>query len=565
MTGPIQDAYPLAPGQGGILFQSLSGTSPGAYIIQIVMDLQGTIDPVRETTAWDALVARHDPLRTAFVWKGQAQPLQVVGRTARLCLSRVDLSQQDPETQNAQLADFLVTDRADGFDLARAPLLRVCRFDLGRDQHRMVVTFHHAILDGWSIPLLLRDWIALYAGTTLPEPRAFKRHVAWVKSRDTAATQRFWQAEMSGAPGGLWSLPGPATPPVNPRGDLSVALNDTQTERLTTALRPYGVTLATAVHGLWAVLQARVLDQSDVIYGLARAGRPATQPGAAQAVGMFLNTLPLRAHVAPDALAAEWLRQLQTRLQAQAPYEHATLAEVQTASGQPGGTPLINSAVVFENYPRDPALLGSAPGLCVSAVEVLEQTSLPLALFAIHTDGLRLRLLYDADRIDTASAQSILTDLQAGLAMLGRSPQMPLEHITVTTRRASLPQATATTPSNAADPNALATIWQDLLALPSRPTGDANFFDLGGQSLLVITLRDRIRADLGQDVEIPDLFRHATLSQQAEHLHSLANDRSQTQATDATLMIRQDARSSGQNRQRQRRARTISKEYVRHD
>ncbi|MFV0474024.1 MAG: condensation domain-containing protein, partial [Pikeienuella sp.] len=501
MNDKIQDVYPLAPGQGGILFHSIGGAGSGEYVIQILIGIDGAPDPERERESWRALVARHDALRTAFVWKGRKRPLQVVGRAAAAKLTVTDLSDLDETAQAARLADWLREDRAAGFDLTRAPLLRINRFVLGGGRGRIVVTFHHAALDGWSIPALLRDWAALYAGRALPAAAPFREHVAWVYAQDRDGALAFWREELAGrGPAGDW--PFRREEGIGERrGDLSIRLDEAETEALSAALRGDGLTLATAVQGAWALVQARAAGADDLVYGLARAGRPAALPGAESRVGMFLNTLPVRARIEPSRPLADWLRGLQARVLAQGPHEHASLAEIQAADRR-GGAPLLQSAVVIENYPTDPALLGAIPGFRVEAVEVLEQTSLPLTLFAVTRGGLRLRLLHDAAMIGAGAARRMLDDLRRVLDAFVLRPETPLADIAILTRAEVAPAA----PPAAENPPAaagaaetlpgLARIWADLLEAP-LPAAEANFFDLGGHSRLAITLQDRVARDLG--------------------------------------------------------------------
>lgn len=188
-----------------------------------------------------------------------------------------------------------------------------------------------------------------------------------------------------------------------------------------------------------------------------------------------------------------------------------------------------------------------------------EQTSLPLTLFAAPTpEGLSCRLLFDAKQIDGAAAQRLLDDVLGGLRHLARAPQARIGDLPIATRavpaQAAAPR-TADRPQRAqgGDTAALGAIWQAVLDLPQPPRGAENFFDLGGHSLLVITLQDRIRQELGCAVEVPDLFRHATLTAQAAHLHHLSDAGAAAPATD-----RITARADGRARLRQRRVKTQS-------
>ncbi|MDO5611880.1 MAG: condensation domain-containing protein [Paracoccus sp. (in: a-proteobacteria)] len=549
MSDRIQDILPLAPGQGGMVFHAIGGGAPGDDVIQIVVDMTGTPDLGADRAVWDALVARHDALRTAFVWQGQKQPLQVVGRRAALQMVQHDLTAMAGAAQSAHLSDWLTQDRAQGFDLTRAPLMRVACFALAPDRQRLVVTFHHAILDGWSIPVLLREWVTLRAGRSLPDARPARDHVAWALAQDRAAARDFWRAELAGYVPPRAALPTPDAPPVSRRGDISLRLDPGQTQALTRAARASGVTLATAIQGAWALFLARSAGADDVVWGLARAGRPAALAGAETRVGMFLTTLPMRAALPADQPLSAFLANLQARQTRQAPHEHLPLTDVLAAANQRGGA-LMQTAVVFENYPADPARLGDLPGLTITGVQVFEQPGLGLTLYVIPGDGLTLRLIFDAAVVSHAAARLVLVDLHALLVL---PHDTRLHDIAVQSRATMLRQAPAPRPPGAARPAlpALAAIWADVLAIPTPAAAD-NFFDLGGHSLLAITLQDRIRRDLGIEVQIADLFRHATLGAQSAHLAGLNTPLVSARADDTAL-----ARQTGANRLRQRRAQTM--------
>ncbi|MBK4215980.1 hypothetical protein JJJ17_08595 [Paracoccus caeni] len=548
MNARIQDIYPLAPGQGGLLFHALGGGRPGDDVIQIRIDLTGQLDETQEQSVWQALVARHDALRTAFVWKGQKQPLQVVGHKAALAVTLTDLSELPPEAQQEHLTGWLAKDRAAGFDLSRAPLLRVNRFRLGNLRHHLVITFHHIALDGWSIPVLLREWVALLAGQTLPAAAPFRDLIAWVGAQDRDAARTFWRDELAGLPAPRdLALPAPTAAPTTRRSDLSRTLPEAETRALTETARQNRVTLATVVQGAWAALLSRSMGTDDVVFGLARAGRPASLPGSETRVGMFLTTLPVRARMESQRPLADWLRDMQDRQTAQAANEHLPLAEVLAASGQRGAA-LMQSAVVFENYPTEPALLGQLPGLTIEAIEVLEQTGLPLTLYAMQRNGLDLRLLYDAATVTEDAARLVLQDVAGVLTTFATNPETRLADLTIHSRAIATTAPTAIPVTGEALP-ALARIWQELLE-SHPPTANDNFFDLGGHSLLVIQLQDRIRRDLALNVEIADLFRHATLGAQSAHLVRLTTGHVPETET------RSDARQTGAARLRQRRALT---------
>lgn len=434
MSTAIQDIYPLTPTQQGILFHSLSSPGDGLYVVQISFTLCGDLDSAAEDRAWHRLVERHDVLRTAFAWEKQRTPLQVVGHVATVDLHRRNLAGKTKEEQGREIDAYLTEDRKTGFDLRRAPLFRVMRFALGASRQRVVITFHHIILDGWSIPLLLNDWWMLYAGAELQPPTPFRDHLIWLKNQSGPASAAFWSAELAGLEA---ATPLPLPPPVMDvragRGEALLILPEELGARLRALAKAHRLTMGSLVHGLWAILLSRYSGEDDVLYGLTRAGRPAERPQSDAQVGMFINSLPVRARVDQERPLLHWLLDLQARQQRQHPHEHAALVDVQAASSIPQGTPFLKSVVVYENYPMDTALRGSAAGFSVEDVDILEQTSFPFSLFAVLRDSLEIRTLYDRSLFEAAAVDRLTGHLRTLFEALADDPHQRIADLPLLT------------------------------------------------------------------------------------------------------------------------------------
>src|SRR5215472_4923683 len=157
----VEAVYPLSPMQHGMLFHTLRETGSGVYLVQLVYTLEGDLDADRLEAAWSAAVTRHAPLRTAFSWKTE-RPLQVVFERARIAIERHDWRELDAEEQRRRLRAFLAEDRERGFDLSRAPLMRLALFRTADREHHLIWSNHHAILDGWSAMLIIKEVVAHY-------------------------------------------------------------------------------------------------------------------------------------------------------------------------------------------------------------------------------------------------------------------------------------------------------------------------------------------------------------------------------------------------------------------
>lgn len=159
----LTDVLPLAPLQEGLFFHSLyDGDGPDVYVTQLTLDLDGPLDAAALRRAGQALLDRHPQLGAAFWLDGLDQPVQVLPRHVELPWSELDFSGLPPSDRAAEVSRFLAGDRARRFDMATPPLLRMALLRLGRERHRLVLTNHHILLDGWSTPVLVRELFALY-------------------------------------------------------------------------------------------------------------------------------------------------------------------------------------------------------------------------------------------------------------------------------------------------------------------------------------------------------------------------------------------------------------------
>ncbi|HLL53705.1 MAG TPA: condensation domain-containing protein, partial [Myxococcaceae bacterium] len=409
------------------LFHDLAAPGTGTYFNQLCCLLEGTLDPVALARAFQTVVDRHAILRTAFVWDEVEEPLQIVCREVSVPIRQEDWRGLDAAQRRARLEAFLEEDRRRGFDLGEAPLLRLALFRETDTAHRFVFSNHHLLMDGWSLPLVLGELFALYDGfgrgvqVPLPEPRPFRDFIGWLQRQDLSASEAYWRRVLGGfrAP-----TPVPSTLEGQARegggGEVEVILGTEATAALQGFARARGVTLSTLVQGAWALLLARYSGEGDVVFGATVSGRPPSLSGVESIVGMFINTLPVRVSVEPEQRLDAWLSGLQARAAELMSFEHSPLVSVRGWSDVPAGAQLFDSIVVFENYPRDAALVSALKGLRASEVQMNERTNFPLTLAAAVEGGLMLRLQHDA-RLDRAGAERVLGHLSTLLRAMPAS------------------------------------------------------------------------------------------------------------------------------------------------
>ncbi|MET0396637.1 MAG: non-ribosomal peptide synthase/polyketide synthase [Longimicrobiaceae bacterium] len=419
----VEDVYPVTPMQEGLLFESLFAPGTGIYVSQLVVGLRGELDPEALERAWRSAAARHEVLRAGFQWEGLRRPLQVVRREARVPFRREDLRGLGAEEREAWIERYLEGDRREGFDLAEAPLMRVALLRTGEREHRMAWTHHHLVLDGWSLPVLLRDVLELYHAHRRGEPaapggaRPYREFVSWLAARDLARSEEYWRTALAGftaptpLPGARAADRGGAAGQATVKRELPIALTGALQEQA----RRLGVTLGTVVQGAWALLLSRHVGEEEVVFGTTVAGRPAELEGVEEMVGLFINTLPVRARVEGAATLREWLRRLQAEQVEAREHEYAPLADVQRWSGAPAGEPLFESLVAFENYPMGAGTGGGEDGLRVSVDRSIQENGFPLVLTAVPGDRLALELRHDAGRVATETGRDLARQLETVL------------------------------------------------------------------------------------------------------------------------------------------------------
>ena len=412
--------YPLTALQHGMLFHHLLEPDSGVDIEQLVISLPEHIDGDLLARSWEIVSRRHDVLRTSFRWHQTGSPLQVVHDSVEVPFQREDWSGLSAAQREARSAEFLREDRRAGFAMDRAPLFRVALFRCGDAAYQLVWTFHHAILDGRSFTIVLRDVFACYEalerGTQPVLPPAappFRDHVAFLAGLDPAEAEAYWRERLRGrsAPTPLPAAFPAGMPSAARHGEHQHALSAATTSALERFAREHGVTVNTLVQGAWALVLARHCGETDVVFGATRACRRSTIAGADDIAGLFINTLPVRVHVDPDRRLIDWLRDLRTDWTALRSYENTPLPQIQRWSGMPAGVPLFESIVVFENRLLESSLRGLGGRWQRRAVRLHEQTNYPLTLAVYGDAELTMKLGYDAARFDDASIARVLGHL----------------------------------------------------------------------------------------------------------------------------------------------------------
>lgn len=431
----VEDIYTLSPMQQGILFHSLYAPEWGVYFQQQCCTLHGNLNILAFKQAWQQAIARHPILRTAFVWDGLDEPLQVVSKSVNLPWFENDWQSLSLTEQQQQLETLLQSDRAKGFELNQAPLMRCTLIQIASEAFYFIWSHHHLLLDGWCYPIVFKEVLAFYDSYCkdnnlhLDTPRPYRDYIAWLQQQDPSPGQAFWRQALKGL-----TAPTPlvvdkakvkgTNQPIYEQQNLR--LSTTATTAIKSFAQQHHLTLNTLVQGAWALLLCRYSRESDVVFGATVSGRPPLLVGVESIIGLFINTLPVRVQVSASAKLLPWLRELQAQQVERLEYSYTQLAEIQSLSDVPPGMPLFESIVVFENYPVDASLQQLDSSLTISNFRAFDQTNYPLTVVAEPGLEFSVRIGYDTNSFDLETIRRMLGHFQTLLLGMVANPQASL-------------------------------------------------------------------------------------------------------------------------------------------
>ncbi len=432
----IEDIYPLTPFQHGLLFHALYAPDSDVYFMQLSVTIEEQqLDVASFRRAWQRVVDRHSVLRTAFVWEGVTEALQVVHQQVTLPWQEFDWRDLSATEQKEQLGIFLKNDERRGFVHSEAPLMRCTLIRLEEDTYRFVWSVHHLLLDGWAMMHVVKELFDFYDASaggkdfSAAMSRPFRDYIAWLQQQDQAKAEAFWRRALAG-------FTSPTMLEIARQDfdqeakedyfDQRYTLSRETSDALKEFARRHHLTLNTIVQGVFGLLLGRYSASDDVVFGATVSGRPATLLGVESMVGVFLNTLPVRVRISQNDSLISWLKQLQEQQADAQQYEYTPLPRMQAWSDVPRGTPLFETILVYENYPVDASLKQRREGLMLKDISSIDRANYPLAVGASPGVQLHFRFSYDRRVYEDETIAHMFGHLQTLLEAVLANPEQRL-------------------------------------------------------------------------------------------------------------------------------------------
>lgn len=428
----LEDIYDLTAMQQGLMYHTISSDSGHTYIGKYLFEIKGDIQNQAFKSAWQQVVQRHACLRSRFVMSDSGQ-YQVVLSAAALAWETADWSELTSEQQiTDRLAQWQHQQQHCPFALAEAPALRFMLIRLAANRYYFHVSFHHIILDGWSLAVMNRDAALLYRALCdnqvpqLAEPAPIAHYVEWLKQQSAEQALGYWRSmledidETSALPD--WRKPDASVEAPS----VSRHLSSTLTHRLQQLAQQQQLTLNTLVQAAWGLTLSHFNGKANVVFGVTVSGRPTSLPDVDQMVGLFINTLPMRLQTSGSILLVDWLRQVQQQQVESSRYEYSSLAQIQRCTQLPPGHALFDSYVVFENFPDDPDFIRQTTGLDIQGKVANFRGSYPLAVQVNPGTELEIKGIFEPTKLHQDTVSEYIEHMAWVLATLCDNLTQPL-------------------------------------------------------------------------------------------------------------------------------------------
>ena len=441
--GRLEDIYPLSPLQEGIYFHWLSEPGTTAYINQTAYRVRGVLDIDLLRQSYGILVARHGILRTRFTHQLGTRSLQVV-YASHPGHFRMARSIGDEETFTEIYKE---KDRDEGFDLGAVSQMRLSVIRLKEDLHEFVWTHHHILMDGWCGSILINEFYTIYRSLvsgqqpSLPATMPYANYIRWLSALQPVKGLDFWKHYLEDydtavsvpqksrqAAGNSYSLE-----------QLAFRLEAPETAALKTLCQSLAITESTFVQAAWGYLLSRYGNTGDVVFGAVVSGRPAELPGVETAIGLFINTIPVRVRYEEQTTVRELLQHVQQQAIEALPYHYLRLNDVQAQSML--GNRLFDHIVVYENYwvqdslPEGTGATGVAAEASPEepefmALGTIEQTSYDFNIMAsVGAGQLSVRFSYNGEQYAKSWIEAIGTHFHRLLLLFLQQPDRRLSAI----------------------------------------------------------------------------------------------------------------------------------------
>lgn len=541
----IEDILALTPTQEGMLFHYINQPHSEMYFEQLSVTLTGEVNIDLLKKAWAIVIGSNEMLRTVYRWDNVDKPIQIVLKEFEPLIKEYDLSNiMNASRKSDILKDLREEDRREKLDITDKPY-RILLCKLSSNEVEMVISNHHILFDGWSTMLILKELLHTYRQLfigEIPSPQVknkFKEYIKWIKRQDKDAQKAFWneyltnlsektllpydeglKSDESGIKTFLLKMP----------SEVSRQILDFSAQNQLTA--------AAVFYCAWGVLLQKYSIGQDSVFGTTVSGRTPEIKGVENIAGLFINTIPLRVKTEENETLMDTLRRVDKDLIRRQEYEASSLIDIKNYIDFDRKQNLFDSIMVIENYPLDKSLKGEEGIIKVESFSIFEMTNYALTLGITYYEEVVVNFIYDCALFSEDTIGKISKAFESILLTIVSKPNERVSEIDILseeeklniTRRIKAKETEDKEPTETyeyQEPEneieiSLAEIWKKVLGVERIGTRD-NFFDIGGNSILLIQVHAKIEKLYPGVITGTDLFTYPTISKLARYIESKTN------------------------------------------
>ncbi|MEE4561814.1 amino acid adenylation domain-containing protein [Paenibacillus polymyxa] len=436
----LQKIYSLTPMQEGILYHTLREENQGNFIVQLFFSVEGPLSLDIMNKSMQLLVQRHDVFRTLFNVDKAKRPIQMVVDHLEHKIVFQDLTEKNHDCQMEYISHYADEEKMKGFDVTAEMLVRLAVFQTNLQHFRLLLSFHHIIVDGWSLSAIVQELFEIYSALSaqrspvLREIHSFQNYIEWLNRQDQDSASLYWNQYLEGIE---QSTALPWQPKQKKEGYLQEQVKFTFDREMTKKIKElalaYRVTMNAVIQAIWSIVLKRYNDTNDVVFGTVVSGRHAAVSGIDQMIGIFINTNPVRINFEQDIDFEDLLILIHKQMIDSQEHSHYPLMKIQAAT--PLKENLINHIVVFENVPLEFNLLDGqhAHELRIYDIELKDQTNYDFNIIIIPSEEISVCLKYNAFCYSHEDMQKVAGHIRAVTTAITENPHILVRNISILT------------------------------------------------------------------------------------------------------------------------------------
>ncbi|MEK5109515.1 non-ribosomal peptide synthase/polyketide synthase [Cytobacillus sp. FSL K6-0129] len=398
--GNVQDILYLSPLQEGILYHYQRNPQSSEYYQQLSLKINRVIELDKFKKAWEHVVRSNECLRTVFKWKKLSRPVQVVIQRSDLNFNILDISDEDESNQHNLVRDYKGMDKNKIFSLDKEPPFRIQLIKMSDTSYELLISYHHIILDGWSLGIILKEFLESYDNEVSGLPHnyinkgSYKEYINYINEYNKDKNLAFfWLDYLKDVSPNYLGIDNENTP--KKMEYQSLVFSSELFLNIEKYLKENKVTLAAFIYSIWGILLHKYHNKNDIVFGTTVSGRSSNISNLENTAGLFINTIPCKVAVNPNQTVREIISKTNMELIDRSLRENTSLVNINNYLDLKRGQQLFDSLIVIENYPLDNLLNNYGHHLNFDSFSIEEETNYNLVLTANLIDGLNITFSYN--------------------------------------------------------------------------------------------------------------------------------------------------------------------------